>query len=69
MSNTTTIALNAESMKGLPPMLDADQAAEILNVHPRTVARMCINGELKAVKVRSLWRINRDALLEFAGLE
>ena len=69
MTVQTTMALTADGIKGLPPMLDTDQAAEILNVHPRTVVRMCINGELKAVKVRSLWRVNRDALLEFAGLK
>ena len=52
----------------LPELLDAKQAAEILNVNPRTVTRMCEQGKLKAVKVMSLWRINRDALLDFAGL-
>ena len=49
-------------------LIDAKQAAEILQVCPRTIARMCERGEIKAVKVRSLWRINRDALLDFAGL-
>lgn len=52
-----------------PALLDTAQTAEILHVNPRTVARMCEQGKLKAVKVMSLWRINRDALLEFAGLE
>lgn len=50
-------------------LIGAVEAAEILNVCPRTVARMCERGEIKAVKVRSLWRINREALLEFAGLK
>lgn len=52
----------------LPQLLDTKQAAVILNVDPRTVTRMCAQGKIKAVKVMSLWRINRDALLEFAGL-
>ena len=52
----------------MPELLDTKQAAEILNVNVRTVARMCEQGKLKAVKVMSLWRINRDALLKFAGI-
>lgn len=52
----------------LPDLLDTNQAAAILNVTPRTVTRMCEQGKLKAVRVMSLWRINRDALLDFAGL-
>lgn len=51
-----------------PELLDSKQAAGILNVNERTVTRMCAEGKLKAVKVMSLWRINRDALLDFAGL-
>lgn len=51
-----------------PELLDTEQAARILNVHVRTVTRMCAQGKLKAVKVMSLWRINRDALLDYAGL-
>lgn len=53
----------------LPALLDTRQAAEILNVTPRTVTRMCEQGKLKAVRVMSLWRVNRDALLAFAGIE
>ncbi len=52
----------------LPDLLDTHQAGAILNVTPRTVTRMCEQGKLKAVRVMSLWRINRDALLDFAGL-
>lgn len=51
-----------------PLLLDANDAARILNVSKSTILRMCAEGELKAVKVRGSWRINRDALLEYAGL-
>lgn len=50
-------------------LMDVKQVAgEILHVSERTVTRMCASGELKAVKVGHQWRINRDALLEYAGL-
>lgn len=53
----------------LPDLLTARQAAAILNVHPRTVTRLCAAGKLKAVKVASDWRVNKGALLDYAGLE
>lgn len=53
----------------LPALLSSKEAAGVLGVSERTVTRMCEQGKLKAVKVMSLWRINRDALLDFAGLE
>lgn len=51
-----------------PAMLSAKQAARILNCSPRSIARMCEAGKLRAVKVVSMWRVNRDALMEYAGL-
>ena len=64
MSNSVTAA----RPENLPELLDTKQTARILNVTPRTVVRMCESGKLKAVRVMSLWRVNRDALLRFAGL-
>lgn len=55
--------------RDMPDLLDTDTGARILNVNVRTVTRMCAAGRLKAVKVMSLWRINRDALLAFAGID
>lgn len=43
-------------------------ASCLLQVDESTVYRMCSAGKLKAVKVGRNWRINRDALLKFAGL-
>lgn len=65
MNNQTSTPTITETM---PKLLDTKQAARILNVNPRTVSRLCEAGKIRAVKVASLWRINRDALLEFAGL-
>lgn len=52
-----------------PMLLDTKQGRDILNISERSITRMCSNGQLKAVKVGGVWRINRDALLEFAGLD
>lgn len=53
----------------LPPMLNSNQAAEVANLSQRTINRMCSTGKLKAVKVGSIWRINRDNLLAFLELD
>ena len=56
------------TMLELPQLITTRQAAELLGVHPRTVARMCEDGQLVAVKIRTVWRVNRDALLQMCGL-
>lgn len=62
-TKTSTAARDA-----LPELLNTSQAAEVLQVTPRMVSAMCSSGKLKAVRVGRLWRVNRDALLDFAGL-
>lgn len=56
------------TLEAMPELLSVKQAAQVLNVAPRTVNKMCSQGRIKAVKVMSVWRVNRDALLSFAGL-
>ncbi len=48
-------------------VVTAKQAAAVLSCNERTVTRMCERGQLKAVKVMSMWRINRAALLDYIG--
>ena len=67
--NSDVASREVTSLNNLPMLLTTTQAATILNVTPRTVQSMCEAGKLRAVRVQSLWRVNRDALLEFAGLE
>ena len=64
MNETATV----EGCK-LPALLDTKQAAELLGVSVRTVTRMCASGAIKAVRVQSMWRVNRDALFEFCGIK
>lgn len=51
------------------PVVDANTAAAILACHPRTICRMCEQGKLKSAKVMGMWRINKAALFELAGIE
>jgi excisionase family DNA binding protein len=44
------------------PLLDSNQAAAILKVHPRTLQRLVHRGEITAVHVGKLWRFKPSAL-------
>lgn len=48
--------------ENLPQLMSVRQAAGVLGVSQRHVARLCERGEIKAVKIGRLWRVNRDAL-------
>ncbi|PWM49326.1 MAG: hypothetical protein DBX56_02620 [Coriobacteriia bacterium] len=69
---TEGLAMNnseqANAAGGAPALVTPDEAAELMRVCKRTVTRLCDDGELKAVKVRNQWRINREALLAYCGL-
>lgn len=60
---TATPTLNA-----LPPLVSCKQLAEVCGCSERHIARMCKAGQLKAVKLGKIWRINRDAAAERLGL-
>ena len=57
------------AIEGNVPVVDANTAAAILACSPRTVCRMCEQGKLKSAKVMGMWRINKAALFELAGIE
>lgn len=52
----------------LPVLVRPKVAAQILDCHERTVTRMCEAGKLKSCRAGNSWRVNRDSLLEYAGL-
>ena len=56
------------AIKDPAPTTDTETAGVFLGVSPRTVCRMCERGKLKAIKVMSMWRINKAALFEMLGI-
>lgn len=52
-----------------PPVLTVRQAADILQVSPKTICELCRVGALAGRKVGRLWRIPRPALAEFLSNE
>jgi excisionase family DNA binding protein len=51
--------------KVLQDILDADEVAAILRIHPRTVKRLANDGELPGFKVGGQWRFRREAIEEY----
>ena len=62
--------MESDSDYGLEMVKNSTVAvANFLGCTPRMVAKLCETGKLRAFTVGNLWRISRDAVLEFAGLK
>lgn len=46
-------------------VLDAEQVAELLHVHPRTIARLAGQKKLPGFRVGNQWRFRRQAIEEY----
>ena len=44
------------------PLLDSDEAAALLKVHPKTLQRMARRGEIPGIQIGKLWRFRRSEL-------
>jgi excisionase family DNA binding protein len=47
------------------PLIDSHRAAQFLGVHPRTLQRMVLRGEISGVKVGKLWRFVPSTLQDW----
>jgi excisionase family DNA binding protein len=43
-------------------LLDSDQAAALLKIHPKTLQKMARNGEITGVQIGKLWRFRASVL-------
>lgn len=43
-------------------LLDSDEAASLLKIHPKTLQRMARNGEISGVQIGKLWRFRASLL-------
>lgn len=50
-------------------LISVEDAASVIGLTTRAVAKMCQEGRLRAVKVGRRWRINRAALYRMVGVE
>lgn len=47
------------------PLLDSEEAAALLRIHPKTLQRMARQGEIAAIHIGKLWRFRASALNEW----
>ena len=46
-------------------LLDSDEAAALLKIHPKTLQKMARNGEITGVQVGRLWRFRASVINEW----
>ena len=68
MSERITIPCEANDLKNLPIMLPIEIAKQIPRCSGRYMRTLCESGQVRAVKVGRMWRVNRDSLLSYCGL-
>jgi excisionase family DNA binding protein len=44
------------------PLLDSDEAAALLKIHPKTLQKMARRGEVVAIQIGKLWSFRASAL-------
>jgi excisionase family DNA binding protein len=47
------------------PLLDSNQAAAILKIHPKSLQRMARRGEIRALQIGRVWRFRASVLDEW----
>jgi excisionase family DNA binding protein len=47
------------------PLLDSDQAAAIMRIHPKTLQKLARRGVIRGVHIGKLWRFRASALEEW----
>ena len=47
------------------PLLDSEEAAALLKIHPKTLQKLARNGEISAIHIGKLWRFRVSALNEW----
>ena len=57
--------MNVMQWSDLPLVLTSDQAAAVLQLKRRTIAKMLDRGDLHGVKVGKEWRVSRTELVRF----
>lgn len=44
------------------PLLDSDEAAALLRIHPKTLQRLARRGEISGIHIGKLWRFRASDL-------
>lgn len=61
-SEEAEIVSSPVQAKVFEPLLDSEEAAALLKIHPKTLQKMAREGEITAIQVGRLWRFRASAL-------
>jgi excisionase family DNA binding protein len=62
---TSERSLPISGRPGIEPLIDSNKAAAMLGVHPRTLQRMVLRGQIVGVQVGKLWRFRASTIDEW----
>ena len=51
------------------PLIDTEQAAALLSIHPKTLQRMARRGEVRGYQLGKLWRFRASDLVKSVSVE
>ena len=51
------------------PLIDSEEAAAIIGIHPKTLQKMARRGEIRGVHVGKLWRFRASTIDEWISRE
>ena len=52
----------ADANPSFERLLDSEEAASLLKIHPKTLQKMARSGEIAGVQIGKLWRFRASAL-------
>lgn len=56
------MSVNPSSMDSFEPLLDSEQAAALVKVHPKTLQRYARTGLVRGYRIGKLWRFRASDL-------
>ena len=61
--------VSAASAQYIEPLIDTEEAAALLRIHPKTLQRMARRGEVRGYQLGKLWRFRASDLVKCASAE
>jgi excisionase family DNA binding protein len=61
--------VSATNDPSFEPLIDTDQAAALLKIHPKTLQRMARRGEVRGYQLGKLWRFRASDLVKSVPVE
>ena len=61
--------VSATSDLHFEPLIDTEQAAALLRIHPKTLQRMARRGEVRGYQLGKLWRFRASDLVKCVSVE